>query len=477
MKPFATVDIVLLATYFIVTAWIGFQRRNASPDDFVIGSRSLGLVTFVATLVATWYGGILAVGEYTYQMGLANWTTQGLPYYIFATVFALLLAGRVRLSGLVSIPDTLERAYGRPAALLGSLCALAMATPAPYMLMVGQLLGHAFGLGAGPALVLGTLVSVVYVYFGGFLADVRLNVMQFGLMFLGFALAVPVLIYRYGGVDWLQAHLPATHLRLDGGLDHGFIAVWFFIALWTLVDPGFHQRCYAAKSPRVAVWGVLIAVCCWALFDFLTTTTGLYARAALPNLAPERQVLAFPLLADAVLPPGIRGLFYISLLATVMSTVVSYTFLSSITLGRDVASRIHGHMGAVHARTATRGSLLIVVAIGLAVAYFVPSVVRQWYAIGTVFVPGMLIPVLMSYFERLTPTRATATACLACGPLVSGTCLLIGWTKHGIYAETSQFPFGLQPMYPGLIVCVAIYVFGQLVRGARLRNSGLEQRH
>src|SRR6266540_1942979 len=78
---FAILDILLLAAYFVSTLIIGFWKRRKSTEDYLIASRSLSLPVFVATLVATWYGGILAVGEFTYQYGLANWTTQGLPYY------------------------------------------------------------------------------------------------------------------------------------------------------------------------------------------------------------------------------------------------------------------------------------------------------------------------------------------------------------------------------------------------------------
>ncbi len=78
--------------------------------------------------------------------------------------------------------------------------------------------------------------------------------------------------------------------------------VWFLIALWTFADPGFHQRCYAAKDSNTAVKGVLISIILWALFDFLTTSTGLFARAVLPGL--DNPVLSFPLYAERVFTSG-----------------------------------------------------------------------------------------------------------------------------------------------------------------------------
>ena len=47
------------------------------------------------TLVSTWYGGILGVGEFSYRYGISNWVIQGVPYYVFALFFAFLLAKRI----------------------------------------------------------------------------------------------------------------------------------------------------------------------------------------------------------------------------------------------------------------------------------------------------------------------------------------------------------------------------------------------
>ena len=68
-------------------------RRPASGAvDYLVAGRRLTLPAFVATLVSTWYGGILGVGEYAWRHGLSNWLVFGVPYYLYAAVFAFLLA-------------------------------------------------------------------------------------------------------------------------------------------------------------------------------------------------------------------------------------------------------------------------------------------------------------------------------------------------------------------------------------------------
>jgi SSS family solute:Na+ symporter len=462
---FAAIDIVLLAAYFGVTLVVGFWKRQRNTDDYLIADRQLGLPVFVATLVATWYGGILAVGEFTYESGLANWTTQALPYYLFAILFALFLAPRVRSASLYTIPDKLAQEYDRKTALLGSLLAFVLASPAPYILMVGQLLAVAFGWPLVPAMVVGTLFSIVYVYVGGFQSDVRINVFQFCLMFAGFASALWVVASGAGGFHWLAAHLPKDHLRLDGGLGAPYILVWFFIAFWTLVDPGFHQRCYAAKSPAVARNGILIAVLCWAVFDFLTTSTGLYAKAIMPNLAPGTEGMAYPLLAERMLPAGVKGLFYVAMLATVMSTLVSYTFLAAMTIGRDLVWRLRGEVGNANVPLYTRWGMVAAAMLGIIGSALLPSAVSQWYTIGTVCVPGLLFPVVTGYVARWKVSAGFAFGSMLAGTGISLGWLSAGWIRHGV-SPTAIYPLELQPMYPGLLAAALVYLAGRISRRA-----------
>jgi SSS family solute:Na+ symporter len=87
----------------------------------LLAGRTVTLPAFVATLVSTWYGGILGIGEYAYLNGISNWVLFGLPYYFFALLFALFLAKRVRASRLVTIPDKLYQTYDLKTSLLGGL--------------------------------------------------------------------------------------------------------------------------------------------------------------------------------------------------------------------------------------------------------------------------------------------------------------------------------------------------------------------
>jgi Na+/proline symporter len=466
---FAPLDYGIVGVYAAALVGIGVvtaRRRKregvAENEDYMVAGRTLTLPAFVATLVATWYGGILGVGEMAWGSGIGTWTCFGLPYYLYAVVYALFLAHRVREARTLTIPDKLEEAHGKPAALVGGALVFLLVTPAPYVLMLGTLLQGLFGWGVLPALLVGTAVSVAFVVTGGFNTDVRTNILQFLLMFASFAVLLGFAAARHGGLDWVAATVPPELRSLSGGLPWAYISVWYVLALQTLIDPGFHQRVSAAKNARTARNGILLSVLCWAVFDFMTVTCGMYARAILPDL--KTAVDAYPALSEAVLPAGWKGLFWVGMLATVMSTVLSYTFLAAITLGRDLVWRARLSRNADDVFW-TRVGIALTSVLSVAAALALPSVVGLWYAFGAVFVPGLLLPLVTAYGPpRLRARPGFVVASMLAGSGIALTWLLIG-AARGDGLAAPQYPFGVEALYAGLAASVLVWVAGLLGRG------------
>jgi SSS family solute:Na+ symporter len=471
MVNLAILDIVLIVVYFAAVVFIGFRasrKRKTDNDEFLLAGRTLTLPMFVATLVSTWYGGILGVGEYSYRYGISNWVVFGVPYYIFALVFAFFLAKRIRATNLYTIPDKLEQAYDRRTALAGGVLTFFLVTPAAYVLMLGVLVQLVFGINLTLAIILSTLITIVYLYKGGFRSDVWANALEFVLMFVGFAMVVIFSYFKFGGIDFIRSHVPDLHLTWHGGNSWQYIAVWFFIALWTLVDPAFYQRCYAAKDGKTAQRGILISILFWLVFDFMTTAAGLYARATLPILS--QPMLSYPMLAEVALPTIAKGLFYIGMLATIMSTLSSLTLISGITIGKDIVGR---WKNAPHdselVRRWTKIGLLISAVVSVALALLVPSVVNLWYTIGTCIIPGLLIPVLSSYFDRLKIPSAYAFGAMVNGWFISTFSLVYG-QLHVVNGSPAYF-FSVEPMYPGLFMALMWWGWGKMEKSPEQKNA------
>lgn len=470
-------DWSIFVLYIAGLITLGIIRSRSSRDsseNYILAGRKVSLPGFVATLVATWYGGILGVGENTFRFGIQTWFIFGLPYYVFALLFAWFLAERIRNKNVLSIPDQITDHFGKKPGIISAVYILILASPAPYILSIGVFIQYFLGVPLLPALVLATLVSLIYIWFGGFGAVIRTDLLQFILMFTGFIMLLGFAWVKIGSpVDMVQS-LPEGHLDPLGGNTVQYVVVWFFIALWTFIDPGFYQRCAAAASPAIARRGILIAVGFWFVFDLLTLMTGLYARAILNG---DQALLAFPALGMQVLPPLFLGLFLTAILATIMSTIDSLGLISAITFGQDIVWRLKQNSTGKPAELTEQGEtlnstpyvqfgLVIMAIIAVMLAWLFPSVVKLWYVIGSVIVPGLLLPFLLTFTTRNIPIL---------GLLLVPTGVSLGWFIIGLFTPSPWL--GIEPFYPGIILSVILGVFYWFNWGGNSKLSRQKQKN
>lgn len=464
MISFSSLDIIVILLFFAVLLIIGFvssRKTKNNSEDYLLSSRKIGLFLFVLVNVSTWYGGIIGVGEFTYRYGLVSWFTQGFPYYFFAFLFALFFAKKIREASLFTIPDKLKEVYGKKVGLISALIVFILVSPAPYLLMTANLISMVFNTHIIISLIIALILSASYLLRGGFRSNAYADAFQFFVMFAGFIIILIVSVFSFGGADYLKTNLPSSHLSITGGTSPAFIIVWFLIALWTFADPGFHQRCYAAKSGEIARKGILISILFWALFDFLTTSTGLYAKAVLPNLS--QPMLAFPLYAEKVLSPGLKGIFYAAMFATIISTLNSFLFLSATTIGRDFIYRLNKNPKDEKIKLYTIIGIILSGIVSIIIAYLIPSVVEIWYTIGSLFIPGIILPVISAYYPKI---RISSKIIFA--EIVIAFCISMMWfefrkTQSGMLGE-------IEPMIVGLIVALLVHSFGLLSKSFTLDN-------
>ena len=449
------IDLLFLGLYLAFLIFVGFRRFTDGKndiDEYLVMGRRLALPGFVASLVSTWYGGILGVGEYSYKHGLSNWVVFGLPYYLGALLFAVFLAKRARRTMLYTIPDQLENAYDRKTSLVGALLVFVTTVPAAYVLQLGFLAETTLGIPLAYGVIGGALFSIFYIFTGGLRSDVITDRAQFILMFAGFMLMLIYLFSHYGGLSFIAGNVPPENLTLTGGRPISYILVWYFIALGTLVDPTFYQRCFAAKSERLARNGIFISIGFWALFDFMTTSTGLYARAIIPDLADA--AISYPVLAFKALPGFLRSIFLLGLFATVMSTVDSITFVAGQTFGKDFVHKIWG--GDI--KKLTRIGLAVAGAAAVLIAIFKQSVVAIWYDLGSISTASLLIPLASSFSNRwrMRPNFAFAA-------IIAGGSAVVAWMILGYISGQDRF-LGIDTIYPGLVCSAAVYLIDRLTK-------------
>lgn len=447
-----TVDFAFIAAYLIFLLSLGLRGKHkvGSVTDLILDGRRLTLPAFTMSLVSTWYGGIIGVGEYTYNYGISNWLVFGVPYYAAALLFALLLSKKARELQLVTIPGRLADAYDSKSALAGGVIVFLMTVPASYILMIGILGTQFFGWPLAIGVVFAASFSLVYIFWGAFRSVVITDKVQFTVMFSGFILMLIILVSKFGGWEFLKANLPDSHFTWHGGNSGWYIASWYFIALQTLIDPAFHQRTYAAKSSGVAYRGIFVSILCWMVFDFLSTSCGLFARALLPDLANAAE--SYPALAEKILPPGLLGLFGVTMLSIIMGTVDSYSFLAASTFGNDIIPRLK-KVSASQIVKFTRLGLFVSAGFSIFWALFFRSAVDIWYAFGSIGTPALLIPLVSTFVgtKRLSPGSALFSI------LLSGLVSLV-WYLSKYLSVSRDYWLSVQPVFPGLLISLLIFV-------------------
>lgn len=398
---------LVLALTFAAAVYGHYRKKRPKNKalDYLLMGRQLTLPLFVATLVATWYGGIFGVNEITFNYGIYNFVTQGLFWYAAYLIFAFFIAEKVAKYHSVTLPDLAGSMFGPKAAKVAAVFTFFYITPVAYVLSLGLFLNMAFGISVLQGMVFGTLFVCLYTAWGGFKSVVFSDLVQFFVMCSAVLLVVLFSVHSFGGLAFLKANLPASHFSITGGNGVLNTLIWGFIALATLIDPSFYQRCFAAKSPQVVKKGVLISTFIWFCFDLCTTAGSLYARALLPQAQPAE---AYFFYAVQLLPAGLRGFFIAGILAIILSTLNSFLFIAANTLSFDLLrSRFKNVV------LTNRIAMFAVGALAVGMSYVLHGSFKEiWLTLGSYFSACLLMPILLGYVypHRISDNLFVASA-------------------------------------------------------------------
>ena len=395
----STLDWIVFFSVLLITlsaiVYGNLKKNDSTPTakfiDLMLMGRRLTLPMFTATLVATWYGGIFGVTRIAFEQGIYNFLTQGVFWYLTYLIFAFFIVDKLSASQAITLPDLVGKMFGPKASKISAVFNFFNVLPIAYTISMGILIQNLFSISFTSSMFLGVTLVILYSLSGGFRAVVFSDLVQFFVMCTGVFLILLLSIFQFGGPSFLIEQLPKEHWHLTGTVGLGTTLAWGFIALSTLVDPNFYQRCFAARSPRVAKRGIIISTLIWFCFDICTTFGAMYAKAVIPEAAPEGAYLTY---AMQLLPSGLKGLVLAGILATILSTLDSYLFLAGVTLSFDLAPKkwkkrifLH-HIGIICVG-------LLSILMGL---IFQGNIKMVWKTLGSYSAACLLLPVLYGHF-------------------------------------------------------------------------------
>ena len=446
-------DWLILGAYLVWILWFSisrFKKNTLSDVEYILGGRRLSLPGLVVTIVCTWYGAILGVGENTFLYGIHSWFIWAFPYYIFAFAYALLIAPKVQRLKMISIPDHFHSKFGEESGIISALFLTVITSPAPYILSMAILLKFFFEIDLGRAIIISVFFSTIYIWNGGLRAIIKTDLIQFILMFTGFIFLLLFSWKTFGSPINIYNNLPENYKDPLGGNSVQYFFVWFFIAAWTLIDPNFFQRCSASKSPETAKKGLLISIIFWFIFDLITVLCGLYA---IKHIELSDPLFVYPALAIEVLPVGLLGIFITAIFAIIMSTIDSMSLISGITFGRDVLWRINKKAVPKSSVSHIKKGLVVISVLSILLAFSTPSIVNLFYSIGSVIIPGLIFPFLFSFKIKNNSFVKNWIRLWMVSPVI----ISLSWLT--ISRLIGNPLFAIEPFYPGIALSGIITAF------------------
>ncbi|MEM9258921.1 MAG: sodium:solute symporter [Bacteroidota bacterium] len=340
----ATLDLVVIAIYFIVVLGIGLwiARKTTTGEDLFLGGRTfgwgiIGLSLFASNISTTT---LIGLSGSAYSTGIVQsvyeWLS-GVPLIVAAAIFVpLYLKSRI-----TTIPEFLELRFDRRSRLFfsGITIFTSIVVDTAGGLYAGSLVLQLFV----PDLVLWqtcfvlALVAGLYTAFGGLKAVVYTDAIQAVVLIIGCSV-LTFLMFEQMNFDWgaVMASAPEDHFSVVRPLDDEglpwtgrllgvpFLGFWYWSTNQYIV-----QRVLGAKDIKNARGGVMLAGFLKIIPLFIMVIPGAMAISLLPGLENGDQVLPTAILT--ILPVGMVGLVLAGLIAAIMSSVDS-TLNSASTL-------------------------------------------------------------------------------------------------------------------------------------------------
>ena len=120
--------IVAISAYLVLLTIFGLivaRKKVKTSDDMVTGGHRIPFIILVGTLLATWCGGGGITGSASVVYTGGPWV--GLITFAAPPIGIILLyfiAGKVRKSNKVTVPEIMGARYGKAASIIAALCVM-----------------------------------------------------------------------------------------------------------------------------------------------------------------------------------------------------------------------------------------------------------------------------------------------------------------------------------------------------------------
>jgi SSS family solute:Na+ symporter len=414
--------LLLIIGYSVAQIALGLwiARRVRGSNDFFVAGRRLGPGLLFATMLAANIGGGSTIGAtgLAYRDGLAAWWWVG-SAGLGSIVLALWVGPRIRAVAathdLRTVGDFLEWRYDRRVrAVIAAL--LWVGTVA---ILAGQLIGIAWiltvviGIPKIAGCAIGAVVVTIYFGAGGLLSSAFVNVVQLTVKVLGFAIALPLVLQRVGGVDTLRSSIDDP--AMWNAWQHG-VSGWIYVAMLVpnfIVSPGLLQKVYGARDDRAVRVGVGLNAIALLAYASVPVLLGMAARVLHPGL--ENRELALPMLFMHDVPFWVGALGLAAVFSAEVSAADAVLFMLATSLSQDLYKRfMNPEATDRQVLSVARLASLAGGTLAVAIAFVSKTIIDALSVFYTLMAVSLFVPIVAGLYTR-RPRGLDALAAIAGG--------------------------------------------------------------
>jgi len=426
-----TLDLIVIALYFVVVAGIGFwfARRQTTTEAYFVARRSIPHWAMGLSIFATIISSITFVA-YPGAAFKGDWN-QLVPGFMAVGVLLVLgttLIGFFRHAVGMSAYEYFEKRFG-----YGARAYSALAFTAGHFSKMGFVLFTITTAICGMTgwdkyhVIVGVgFVTVLYTLIGGLEAVIWTEVLQGIVKLAGVVVVIGVLLSIMPGGASAAFHLASEQHKFSLGnfnfdltSNGNFWVMLLYGAFWYLqkysADQTLVQRYLVAKSDRDAFKGValgaFLCVPAWTAFMLVGTLLWAYHQLSgevLPaHLMKDGKVIAdevFPYFLATKIPAGLGGIFMAALFSAAMSSMSSDLNCLSAVGVEDYYRKLRPK--ATDREQLTMGKIIVAVcgAIAVCVGVFIASkgesALGLYYAATAIVSAGLAGMFLLAFFTR-----------------------------------------------------------------------------
>ena len=495
-----SIKIFILAIYFLILFSIGYaaSKRIKGISDFFVGGKKLGywFVAFSARVTGesgwlilglTGMGAIAGVSAYWVVLG--ELLGVGLSWFLMARPFKR----RTDAYGSITIPDYLDSHFKPKSNLLRIIAAFTLSVFVVIFVSAQiDITGKAFEslleidyfLGA----IIGFVIVVFYIYFGGFVAVVWSDFFQGLMMFFGLVL-LPVAGFIYmedaGHLFTGLRNIDPALLDIWGGSDDPWLnAATLFgfamIGLGFLGSPQIYVRFMSIRDEKEILHGRWVAVIFTLLTDAAAVTIGLIGRYLFTEAGVDPEVAlgnagenVLVVLVNEIFPILLVGVYTAIVLSAIMSTIDSLLIVAASAVVRDFYQKIlrpevPDDQLTKLSRMVTLVMSLLALIMAMSVAILSPDRTVFWFAIfgwsgiAATFCPMMILSLFWKRYNAVGAMVSMVSGFL-CVPFFKF--YMQNLEEIGIYFEK------MDVLFPSFVISMLLGIGASLWFGEKTNSS------